>query len=207
VTNYKPHPVRFEVAPTSRRDRTQVLIRFAILLVVGSAGWSSLFWLLYLGLPVVAALLVSQKGSERYVSEDAPQIARGLEWVAAAYAYLSLLTDAFPVSPVRGAVETRIEPDGAPTTESALLRILTSVPAAIFVALLNVIAVPCWLVGALAILFAGRLPASIGRLLEHVVRYRLRFFAWHLSIVEEYPRFDHAAADRTPLDSSSMAAR
>jgi len=99
-------------------------------------GWiGHPFGLLWLGVPVVAAILVSQKGGQPYLDEDGPMVTRVLGWILAVVAYLALLTDRLPgggEDPVRFEVER----SGSPTAGSALLRILYAVPSLIVLALL-----------------------------------------------------------------------
>jgi len=171
-------------------QRIQVLIRLVLLLALGAIGCSSLYWFLYLALPAIAALLISQKGVERYFAEDAPGIARVLRWLAAAYAYLWLLTDAFPTSEAGAPVELEVETGGTPTVTSALLRLLYSVPAVLLLAVLSLAAAFLWLVGAVAILVRQRIPAAIADFLALTLCYQFRLIAYHLSLVERYPSFD-----------------
>ncbi len=193
-----PHPVRFRVAPPPRLERVHVVIRLAFLLSLGLIGWPSLGWLFYLALPAVAALLVSQKGSARYLAEDAPAIARALRWVAAAFAYLWLLTDAFPTDAKGGPVELEVETGGAPTPGSALLRLLYSIPAFFVLALLSIATALLWIVGAIAILAWERVPAVVSDVLALTLRYQLRLIAYHLSLVDSYPSFAEAPLTQVP---------
>jgi hypothetical protein len=118
------------------------------------------YWFLYLALPALAALLISPKGPQRYFAEDGPRIVPVLRWVAGAYAYLWLLTDAFPTGEAGGAVELQVQSGGAPSTSSALLRLVYSLPALVLLAVRSVAAGFLWLIGAGAILFRRRLPAA-----------------------------------------------
>jgi hypothetical protein len=175
-----------EVQRPTRMRRAHVLLRLVILLLVGSACWSSLYWLLYLGLPVIAALLVWPE-KDAYLGGDAVSIARLLRWVAAAYAYLALLTDAFPTSEAEGPVTLEIQRSGAPTVASALSRIVTSIPALLVLAVVTMVAGLVWVAGAVAILVYGQLPDPIAGFLSMALQYRMRFLAYHLSLVETYP--------------------
>jgi hypothetical protein len=167
--------------------RVQVAIRLALLLALGMVGCSSLYWGLYLMLPVAAALLISSKGPGRYLAEDAPRIARGLRWLAAAYAYLWLLTDAPPTERIGGQVELEVEPSGTPTVASAMLRILYSLPALLLLAVLSIVTCFLWIVGALAILWSERIPAAIAEFLALTLQYQFSLAAYHVSLVDRYP--------------------
>jgi hypothetical protein len=178
------HPVTFHVEPAPRK-RVQVAIRLAILAALAILGCSSVYWLLYLALPVLAALLVSRDGSEGYVADDAPRVVRVLRWLAGAYAYLWLLTDAVPSE--GGAVDLSVDIGGRPTAGSALLRLITSLPALLLLAVLSMAAALLWVVGAIAILATERIPAAIADFLAMKVRYQFRLAAYHLSLVDVYP--------------------
>jgi hypothetical protein len=192
------HPVQLQVEPFEQMERAHVIIRLSLLLAVATIGCSSLYWLLYLAVPALVALQLSSKGAERYLAEDAPAIVRVLRWLAAAYAYLWLLTDAFPINEEGGAVALEIESGGSPTTDSALLRLIYSVPALLVLAVLSIAAGLLWLMGALAILVRRRMPHAIGSFLALTLRYQFRLAAYHLSLVERYPSFEEAPLARAP---------
>lgn len=185
--------------------RVHVAVRLVLLAVLGMAGWSSLYWVAYLLLPALAALLIAQKGTERYLAEDAPGIVRILKWLARAYAYLWLLTDAPPTAAAGGPVELVIEPSGAPTTTSAMLRLLYSVPALLLLAVLSFVAAFLWVIGAVAILLTGRLPLFIDDFLGSTVKYQFHLVAYHLSLVEQYPSFEEPPVLHGAMEGASRA--
>jgi hypothetical protein len=145
----------------------------------------------------VAALLIQRDG-ERYLSEDAPRAVRLLRWFASAYGYLWLLTDVLPTA--QGSpVDLQVTPTGAPTPSSALLRIVTSIPAILLVVVLSAVASLVWIVGAVAILLTQRMPSAVADYLAMTLRVQFRLIAYHLSIVDRYPSLEqsslvHAAA-------------
>ncbi|HXK34382.1 MAG TPA: DUF4389 domain-containing protein, partial [Dehalococcoidia bacterium] len=93
-----PYPVTFDVGQPERFDRGQVVLRLLILIILsilgGALGW--IYGLVYLAIPVLAAILISQKGSERYIADSPNNMVRWLRVIIAFYAYISLLTDKFP---------------------------------------------------------------------------------------------------------------
>lgn len=190
------HPVQLHVERPAAMQRIHVLIRLVLLLALGTVGCSSLYWLLYLALPAAVALYVSQKGGERYLSDGAPRIVRALRWIAGAYAYLWLLTDAFPTSESGAAVALEVEAGGAPRAGSALLRLLYSLPPLLLLAILSFVACILWLVGVLAILLVRRTPAAIADFLAMTLRYQFRLVAYHLSLVDRYPALSDVSAPR-----------
>lgn len=176
--------------PTERMGRLHVVIRLALLAALAAVGCSSVYWVAYLALPALAAVLIAQKGADRYLTQDAPSIVRVLRWLASAYAYLWLLSDAPPTSDAGGPVELKVEPGGQPTPGTAISRLLTSLPALIVLAVLSFIAVLLWIVGALSILVLGRLLPAIRDFLAATLRYQFRLVAYHLSLVDRYPSFE-----------------
>ena len=187
------HPVHLLVQRTPSFARVHVVIRLALLLAIGSIGCSSVYWLLYLALPALVAILVMQKGGARYVSDAAPRVVHVLRWLAGAYAYLWLLTDALPTTDAVGPVELVVQVSGTPTAASALSRLLYSLPALILAAVLSVAAAVLWLVGAIVVLVKQKMPAAIGDFLTLTLRYQARLIAYHLSLVERYPSLEESA--------------
>jgi hypothetical protein len=169
-----------------------VLIRLLLLSAIGMVGCSSIYWLVYLALPAIAALLIVQHGGGRYLAEDAPVVVRILRWLSAAYAYLWLLTDRFPTSETPYTVDYEVDVEGTPTGGSALLRLVYSVPAVLLLAILSVVAGLFWVIGAIAILVSRRLPSVIADFLELTLRFQFRLAAYHLSLVDRYPSGDQA---------------
>ena len=186
LRDMSPHHVRFHVEPM-RMDRLHVLIRLVLLGAVATAGLSSFYWLLYLAVPVVVALIVSDEGADYYMEQDAPRAARILQWLAGAYAYLWLLTDEMPTAQPGGTVELEIELHAEPTVRSAFVRIVTSLPALIVLALLSVVAAVLWVFGALSILVMRRVPLGVSDFIAMKLQYQFRLLAYHLSLVDEYP--------------------
>ncbi len=186
------HPVRFRIEPPARLERIHVVIRLALLLALGMLGCSAVYWLLYLALPALVALFILQKGGERYLSDGAPRIVRGLRWLAGGYAYLWLLTDALPTTEIGGPLDFDVEVSGAPTAASALLRLVFSLPALLMACVLSLAATFLWLVGAIVVLINQRMPEAITDFLTLALRYQSRLIAYHLSLVERYPSLKEA---------------
>ncbi len=189
------HPVQLKVASGSSR-RVHVLIRLLVLVALGAVGWSSIYWLVYLAVPAVVALLVTNDRRD-YPDEYAPRVMRVLRWLAGAYAYLWLLTDE-PPSVEGGPVELTVELHGMPTPGSALARIVTSVPALIVLAVLSMVSAVLWVLGALAILLVERVPAWITDFIAMKLSYQFRLMAYHLSLVDTYPSITDASLTQAP---------
>lgn len=197
--------VRFQITAPPPRARVQVAIRLVLLLALGSLGCSSLYWMLYLALPAVAALWIGSSGPDGYLRERGPRVVRALGRVARAYAYLWLLTDEDPLTPEGREVDFAVELRGAPTPRSALLRLVYSLPALIGLALLSLVGACAWIVGAIAILLRGHAPHAITEFLAGTLRYQFGLLAYHLSLVDAYPSF--AAAPAHDLSDPGLAAR
>src|SRR5262249_2059312 len=115
------HSVSFAVEHPQTFQRSHVFLRIALLIVI---GWvSHPFGLLWVGVPVVAAILVAQKGGKRYLDEDGPKVGRVLGWIVSTIAYLALLTDRLPGRDEPG-MRFEVDRSVPPTVGSALLRIL-----------------------------------------------------------------------------------
>ena len=191
-----PHPVRLHVEP-GRINRVQVVVRLATLAALAAIGCSSIYWVLYVALPVLAALLLSRDGAERYLAGDAPRIVRVLRWFAGAYAYLWLLTDT-PPGAEASPVELTVDAGGRPAAASALFRVVTSLPALLLLAILSMVAAVLWIVGAIAILATERVPQAITDFIAMKLRYQFRLVAYHLSLVDEYPVLVDSPLPHTP---------
>jgi hypothetical protein len=180
------HPVHLSIESEGRPRRVHVVVRLVLMLALGFIHFDRVYGVAYLAVPALVALALVSRGAGRYLAEDAPRLAHLLRWLAAAGAYLSLLTDA-PPTREPGHVELAVEPGGSPTVGSALLRLVTSLPALLLVAILSIVASLCWLVGAVCILVAERLPGALRSFLTLTLRTQLRLVAYHLSIVDAYP--------------------
>lgn len=164
------HPVRFRVAYAPARRRIHIAIRLALLAGLGAIGFSSVYWLLYLCLPAIAA----------------------------AYAYLWLLTDELRLRPPSPDAALEIEPRPTASASAAMLRLLTSIPAVLLLIVLSVVAGVLWIIGAIAILIAQRLPPAIADLIALTLRYQFRLFAYHLSLVDAYPSLEPDEVPHAP---------
>jgi Domain of unknown function (DUF4389) len=179
-------PVSFEVERPPVFQRAHVFLRIALLILIGWLGHP--FGLLWLGLPLVAAILVSQKGGQCYLDESGPTVTRALNWILDLVAYLALLTDRLPGAgehPVR----FQVERSGSPTTGSALLRILYAIPSLIVLALLAFVGAIVWLIAVALVLVNESYPDSLWRFLLGVVRWEAWLLAYLASLVDRYPPF------------------
>ncbi len=194
------YPVTFDVERPSEFRRVHVFLRLALLVVIGWIGHP--FGLLWLGIPVVAAILVSQKGGQRYLDENGPMVTRVLSWILAVVAYLALLTDRLPggdEDPVRFEVER----SGSPTVGSALLRILYAIPSLIVLALLVFAGAIVWVIAVVLVLVNERNPESLWRFLRGIVRWEACLFVYLASLVDRHPPFRLETGPVSPAAPSS----
>lgn len=194
------YPVTFEIERPPVFDRSHVFLRIAVLIVL---GWIvHPLGLLWLGLPVVAAILISQKGGQRYLSEDAPTVTRALNWIVDLVAYIALLTDQLP-SRDEHAVRFEVERSGSPTRRSALLRILYAIPSVIVLAILTWIGSIVWFFAMILVFFTGNYPESWWHFLRGIVGWEARLVAYLASLVDSYPPFTLASGPLSPAAPSS----
>ena len=193
-------PVTLEVERPPVFQRAQVFLRVALLVVIGWIGHP--FGLLWLGLPIVAAILVSQKGGQRYLDENGPTVTRVLNWILDLVAYLALLTDELPG---RGEHPARlqIERSGTPTVGSALLRIVYAVPSLIVLAILGFVGAIVWVVALVSVVVGESYPESLWRFLLGLVRWEARLLAYLASLVDRYPPFTLETASGSSAPSTS----
>jgi uncharacterized protein DUF4389 len=193
-------PVTCDIERPPSFQRAHVFLRVGVLIVI---GWLGHPWgLLWLGPPVVAAILISQKGGQRYLDESGPTVTNVLNWILDLFAYLALLTDELPgrgVHPVRLAVER----SGSPSVGSALLRLLYAIPSLIVLAILAFIGSIVWVVAALLVLVDESYPESLWRFQLGLVRWEASLLAYLASLVDRYPPFTLETSSVAPPAPSS----
>jgi Domain of unknown function (DUF4389) len=181
-----PYLVAFDVERPPALQRAHVFLRVALLVII---GWiTHPFGLLWLGIPVVATILVAQKGGRRYLDEDGPTVTRALNWILDLVAYLALLTDSLPGRdghPVR----FQVERSGSPTVGSALLRIVYAIPSLIVLAIIAFFGAIVWVIAVVLVLVGERYPDSLWRFLHGIVRWEACVLAYLASLVDRYPPF------------------
>src|SRR5512133_1977996 len=167
-------------------QRAHVFLRVVLLIVIGWIGHPA--GLLWLGLPVAAAILISQKGGQRYLDENGPVLTRVLNWIIDLVAYVVLLTDELPGQgehPVR----FQVERSGSPTVGSALMRIVYAIPSLLVLAILTFVGAIVWTIGVVLVLVAGNYPESLWRFQLGLVRWMAWVFAYLAALIDGYPPF------------------
>jgi len=193
-------PVTFDVDRPPVFRRAHVALRVVLLVVISWIGHP--FGLLWLVLPVIAAVFIAQKGGQRYLDEDGPKLTNVLRWILAVLAYLALLTDRLPgggSQPVRFEVER----SGSPTVGSALLRILYAIPSLIVLAIIGLVGAIVWVIAVVLILINENYPERFWRFLLALVRWEAWLLAYLASLADRYPPFRLETDPATPKAPSS----
>lgn len=181
----------FDIEHQEKYDRTQVAIRILIVIVLsilaGAIGW--IFGALYLAIPVLAAILISQKGAKQYHDESEQNMTMWLRYVVAFYAYLGLLTDKLPNEDPRQTLRFDVTPAGEPTAGGVLVRIITAIPHAIVLGLLGIVAGVLIVIAAIMIVVNESYPEGIFSFLRGYLRWQVRVYAYLAGLVQEYPPF------------------
>ena len=180
------YPVVFDLERPPAFQRAHVLLRVALLVVIGWVGHP--LGLLWIGIPVVAAILVAQKGGRRYLDESGPTVTRVLNWILDVTAYVALLTDRLP-GPGEHPVRFEVERSGVPMTGSAILRILSVIPSLIVFAFLTFVGSIVWVIAVVCVLVNERYPAGMWRFLRALLRWEACVLAYLASLVDRYPPF------------------
>jgi Domain of unknown function (DUF4389) len=194
------YPVAFEIERPPVFDRAHVFLRIAVLVVI---GWIvHPVGLLWLGLPVVAAFLIAQKGGRRYLNDDGPTVTRVLNWLVDLVAYVARLTDQLPsrdTHPVRFEVER----SGSPTVGGAVLRIVYAIPSVIVLAVLTWVGAIVWVIAMVLVFFNGSYPESWWHFLRGIVAWEARLIAYLASLVDRYPPFSLETGAVSPAAPTS----
>ena len=185
------YPVTFDVTRPEKFDRTQVVLRILVLVILSilSIVASSVIGLIYLALPVAAAILISQKGAETYLREKGGPLLGLVRWYFAIYSYLLLLTDRFPSEKPEELVTFDVAPTGSPTVGSALLRLIYSIPSAIVVGLLGIVGFVIVVIAVISVLIQEQYPEGLYNFQLGIMRWQARLIGYHASFVQEYPPF------------------
>ncbi len=180
--------VRFDVVRPERFSRGGVPLRIVILtlfFIPGAINWiASLFYL-----PLTSAVIVRQKGAERFLAEDSGRMADLLRWMLGIYAYFAYLTDDISLDMPETAIRYEVTTGGTPTTGSAMGRIVTDMPNIVAFGIVGIVALAVWIVAGFSILLTGRYPRALWAYQCGVNRWQARLFSHHTSIVREYPPF------------------
>jgi len=183
-------PVELEAHVPERRDRAQVVLRMAIVAVLGllHASMAWIILLFYVGLPIVAAISIQRHGPEAYPRSGGSTVVALLHWWTAFLAYGLFVNDRFPAgADDLASVRFEVSPSGAVDFNRALLRWLTSFPELLVVAALGCVAAVLWLVAAASVLLVQRVPGSVQRFLRFYASLQAHWLLYHASLVDSHP--------------------
>ncbi len=197
------YPATFDIQRPEKFERTQLLWRLLILLVLSFV--SGILGLLYLFVPVYAAILISQKGAEAYHSERGGPMLTLLRWYMAVYAYIDILTDRFPTEKPEEAIQFEVTPGGSPSVGSALLRIILAIPSAFVLGLLGIVGFVIWIIAFISVLLQENYSQGLWDFQLGINRWQARMLAYLASLVDEYPPFAlDTGHERTPVTGSDQ---
>ena len=182
------YPIVFDVNRPTSMSRAHVFLRLLLVLllscVIGAGGG---LVLIYLGVPVAAAIFIARMGGDRYVVESGERTSRWLANVVGLLAYLAFLTDELPGDNAH--VQLRVLSSGTHTVSSALMRLVRAIPSALVLGLLSIVSGIVGFIAALSILILGSCPAGCWRFQLGIVRWEARLLGYLASVVETYPPF------------------
>lgn len=185
------YPVVFDVEPPARMETRHVFLRLAIVaLFLVTVAFIWLVTLIYVAVPVLAALLISRDGPEGYMRTSSRRLLRWIHWLVAFDAYITLLDDRLPGEKPPPEVKLQVTRSGSPGLGSALMRLVYSLPSALVLAALGVAAVFTWIPAAALIVARGHYPDGLYGFHKGVVGWGGRLLAYHASMVDRYPPFE-----------------
>ena len=190
------YPATFDVQPPQQFDKAQVALRILIIFVLIFFQIGSIvFGGAYLILPVIAAILISQKGAQQYLADAEGGPVKWLRYLMMFYSYMALATDKLSTQQPEQVVQLNVRPGGSPTVGNALLRIILAIPHAIVLAFVGIAFAVVWLIGAISILASGSCPEWASNFIRGYLRWNARLLAYMASLVDEYPPFSFSEGD------------
>jgi hypothetical protein len=188
------YAVKFDIQQQEKYDRVHVVIRIVLAIVLGAvlsflqpAGFIG--GIFYLAVPVVAAILIAQKGAAVYVAEREQNMAMWLRWLFALGAYFNMLTDRLPNQEPKETLRYEVTPDGEPSAGNVLLRIILAIPHGIVLFVLTIVAVILIVIAAIMVVIQEKYPAGIFSFLLGYARWNVRVYSYLAGLVQAYPPF------------------
>jgi hypothetical protein len=204
-----PYPVHFNAARPEHYSRVQLLLRLVVFVALGtlSVSFGTIFALVYIALPLYAAVRLASFGSAHaYVREDGPRVTKGLHWLASLFAWVGLVADRLPAREAHETVWLSVdETMPQPTPGTAIVRILTSLPSALVLMLLGWLGMFVWLWAALSVLVAERVGPRAFHYLVGLQRWSVRLLAYQACLVDIYPPFSFSEASPMLPEARAMA--
>lgn len=192
------YPATFDVQIPTQFDKAQVVLRIVIVLALALLQIGNIvFGGAYLILPVLAAVMISQKGPDKYLEESQAGPIKWLRYVMMFYAYMALATDKLQTDDPEEVVQLSVTPSGSPSVGQALLRILLAIPHAIVLALIGIAFFVVWVIAAISILANGTYPVWAADFIRGYLRWNARLLAYMASLVDECPPFSFSNGSAT----------
>ncbi len=199
------YPATFDIQPPTEFDKAQVVLRIVLIIVI---SWvlDAISGIAYIALPIVAAVLISQKGPEQYLADAETGPTRWLRYVMAIFSYMALTTDRMPTQEPETIVQFNVQPTGSPTIGSALLRIILAIPHVFVLGIVGIAFVVVWIIAVASILINGVYPDWAFTFVRGYLRWNARVLAYMASIVEEYPPFSFADGEAPVVSTEAPPA-
>ena len=185
-----PYGVTFDITRPEKFEKGQVIMRIIVYIFL---GWVPA--VAYFALPIMAALGVSSKGSQRFLAEDGERMKHWVAVLTGLMAFMYSASDKLSFDKPEEAIRLEIQTRGTPSVGSALLRIFLSIPSFIVLGVLGWVAGIIWLIATVMILVQDNYPEDLFNFLRGYLRWTARLLAYHSSLVDGYPPF---ALDNAP---------
>ena len=201
------YPAAFDVQrPTQQFDRGQTAVRVLLILVLYFL-LNSVVSIAWWALPVFGAILISQKGAQRYLEEAEKGPVTWIRLILGFWSYASLLSDKLPLENPAEVVDFKVQTGGSPTVGQALLRIILAIPHFLVLGIIGFIGAFVWFFTMITILMNGTYPDWGFNYLRGYLRWYARVLAYLASLVDEYPPFAFSDGDSAaPATPPSTAA-
>ena len=182
------YPATFDVPqPAQSYERGQTITRVLLILLVYII-LSGVVGIIWWALPIFGAILISQKGPQKYLEEAEKGPVTWIRLVLGFWTYAALLSDKLPLENP-GEVAFKVQTNGTPSVGQALLRIIMVIPHAIVLAILGWIAGIVWIITVFSVLMSGSYPEFAYNYVRGYFKWMARVFAYLGSLVDEYPPF------------------
>jgi hypothetical protein len=175
------------------------------MLIIAIGVWhrtvGSLFGLLYVFLPLFAAMSISRNGGVGLRREDARRFTSVIDWAVSFYAYFLFVIDRFPFNAGDRGAWLSVQVNGSPRVGSALARLVTTLPHAIVLCVLGVASGFVAFAMAVSVLATGKCPDGLHTFQRDVVAWIGRVLAYHASLVDAYPPFALTTGEATHVQT------
>jgi len=183
------YPVVFNVNRPDRFDRQRVGVRLVLVGLLWLLVTTPLVIITHAALPLIAAIVISNKDGRRFIEEDAERFTAGIRWYLSLLAYITFLTDRFPLDGAEELVTLEVQPQGSPTVGSALSRLVLSIPSAFVLTILAIAGAVVWAVAVISVLTRESYSERLYNFQLGIMRWHARLLAYHASLVDQYPPF------------------